>query len=216
MILLIVRTVVIYVAVIVAMRLMGKRQLGELQPGELVTTFLISNVASICIEEPELPIVSSLVPILLITAMELLSSCAAWKFPAFARLLFGKQVTVIRDGKIDQSALARLRISAGDLMEALRGKDLYSPEEVSWGVIETNGTLNAAPVPDKNAPPPMLPVWVDHYLYRETLEHFSLPEHWLDDQLSSQGLARQDVLILLYNGRETLLIRRENTKGGHV
>lgn len=58
------RALVIYIVVIVAMRLMGKRQLAELQPSELVTTFLISNVASICIEEPELPILSSLVTIL--------------------------------------------------------------------------------------------------------------------------------------------------------
>ena len=65
-------TVIIYAVVIFAMRLMGKRQLGELQPSELVTTFMISNVASICIDEPDLPLLSSLVPILLIAALEIL------------------------------------------------------------------------------------------------------------------------------------------------
>ena len=64
----VVRTVLVYLAVVVAMRLMGKRQLGELQPAELVTTLLISNVASICIDEPDLPLSASLVPIFLITA----------------------------------------------------------------------------------------------------------------------------------------------------
>ena len=59
----VVRTVLVYLAVVVAMRLMGKRQLGELQPAELVTTLLISNVASICIDEPDLPLSASLVPI---------------------------------------------------------------------------------------------------------------------------------------------------------
>ncbi|HRM26637.1 MAG TPA: hypothetical protein PKY16_01185 [Gemmiger qucibialis] len=67
-------TVIIYAVVIFAMRLMGKRQLGELQPSELVTTFMISNVASICIDEPDLPLLSSLVPILLIAALEILNS----------------------------------------------------------------------------------------------------------------------------------------------
>ena len=66
----VVRTVLVYLAVVVAMRLMGKRQLGELQPAELVTTLLISNVASICIDEPDLPLSASLVPIFLITALE--------------------------------------------------------------------------------------------------------------------------------------------------
>ena len=72
------RTCVIYVIAIAALRLMGKRQLAELQPSELVTTFLISNVASICIEEPELPLLSSLIPILLWSALEILNSTLAW------------------------------------------------------------------------------------------------------------------------------------------
>ena len=90
-------TVIIYAVVIFAMRLMGKRQLGELQPSELVTTFMISNVASICIDEPDLPLLSSLVPILLIAALEILNSTAAYYLPGYAALLFGRPVTVIQD-----------------------------------------------------------------------------------------------------------------------
>ena len=82
----VVRTVLVYLAVVVAMRLMGKRQLGELQPAELVTTLLISNVASICIDEPDLPLSASLVPIFLITALEILNSTLVWFCPA----AFGK------------------------------------------------------------------------------------------------------------------------------
>ena len=115
------RALVIYIVVIVAMRLMGKRQLAELQPSELVTTFLISNVASICIEEPELPILSSLVTILLISALEILNSTLAWYLPGYARLLFGKPVTVIRNGQIQESGLRHLRITPNDLAESLRG-----------------------------------------------------------------------------------------------
>ena len=121
------RTVVVYIVVIVAMRLMGKRQLGELQPAELVTTFLISNVASICIDEPDLPLAASVVPIFLIAALEILNSTAAWFFPRYAQLLFGKPVTVLRNGEIDQNALAHLRITPADLSEALRGKDIFTP-----------------------------------------------------------------------------------------
>ena len=84
------RTVIVYVAVITAMRLMGKRQLGELQPAELVTTFLISNVASICIDEPDLPLEASIVPIFLLTALEILNSTLAWFCPRYARLLFDR------------------------------------------------------------------------------------------------------------------------------
>ena len=88
----VVRTVLVYLAVVVAMRLMGKRQLGELQPAELVTTLLISNVASICIDEPDLPLSASLVPIFLITALEILNSTLVWFCPKYAQLLLGKPV----------------------------------------------------------------------------------------------------------------------------
>ena len=123
-------TVIIYAVVIFAMRLMGKRQLGELQPSELVTTFMISNVASICIDEPDLPLLSSLVPILLIAALEILNSTAAYYLPGYAALLFGRPVTVIQDGQIRQDALRHLRMTPGDLMEALRGKDIFDPRQV--------------------------------------------------------------------------------------
>ena len=104
-------TVIIYAVVIFAMRLMGKRQLGELQPSELVTTFMISNVASICIDEPDLPLLSSLVPILLIAALEILNSTAAYYLPGYAALLFGRPVTVIQDGQIRKDALRHLRMT---------------------------------------------------------------------------------------------------------
>ena len=143
----VVRTVLVYCAVTVAMRLMGKRQLGELQPAELVTTLLISNVASICIDEPDLPLLASLVPIFLITALEILNSTLLWFSPAYAELLLGRPVTVIRNGKIQQDALAQLRITVSDLAEALRGRDIFSPQEVYWGVVEPNGSISAASMP---------------------------------------------------------------------
>ena len=142
----VVRTVLVYLAVVVAMRLMGKRQLGELQPAELVTTLLISNVASICIDEPDLPLSASLVPIFLITALEILNSTLVWFCPKYAQLLLGKPVTIIRNGEILQDELAQLRITASDLAEALRGKDIFSPKDVYWGVIEPNGSITAAPM----------------------------------------------------------------------
>ena len=105
------RTVLVYLAVVVAMRLMGKRQLGELQPAELVTTLLISNVASICIDEPDLPLSASLVPIFLITALEILNSTLVWFCPKYAQLLLGKSGDDHRNGEILQDELAQLRIT---------------------------------------------------------------------------------------------------------
>lgn len=207
------RTVVVYIVVIVAMRLMGKRQLGELQPAELVTTFLISNVASICIDEPDLPLAASLVPIFLIAALEILNSTAAWFFPRYAQLLFGKPVTILRNGEIDQNALAHLRITPADLSEALRGKDIFTPEDVIWGVVEPNGSISAA-VREEGGPLPMLPLLIDRLAYKDNLQTFGLDETWLDETLKEKGLRRKDVMIYLYNGQDSLLVTKKTAHNG--
>ena len=207
------RTVVVYIVVIVAMRLMGKRQLGELQPAELVTTFLISNVASICIDEPDLPLAASVVPIFLIAALEILNSTAAWFFPRYAQLLFGKPVTILRNGEVDQNALAHLRITPADLSEALRGKDIFTPEDVIWGVVEPNGSISAA-VREEGGPLPMLPLLIDRLAYKDNLQTFGLDETWLDETLKEKGLRRKDVMIYLYNGQDSLLVTKKTAHNG--
>lgn len=209
------RTLVIYIVAIAAMRLMGKRQLAELQPSELVTTFLISNVASICIDEPELPLFASLTPILLITALEIFNSTLAWYCPRYARLLFGNPVTVIRNGVVDQEALRHLRITPNDLAESLREAQVFSPEDVIWGVIESNGSLSVAKKPEGDEPPPMLPILIDRHLYRDNLEALGFDDSWLEQQLSEAGIASPQVLILLSNGKESVLIpKKAAPKGG--
>ena len=122
--LLLLRTVLIYLCVLFAMRMMGKRQLGELQPEELVSTMLISNLASISIESEDVPITASLIPLFLIACLELLGSVLSFYSRRFSNLLAGRPKTVIQNGEIDQQALRMLRLTAADLLEALRGKDI--------------------------------------------------------------------------------------------
>lgn len=212
----VVRTVLVYLAVVVAMRLMGKRQLGELQPAELVTTLLISNVASICIDEPDLPLTASLVPIFLITALEILNSTLVWFCPRYAQLLLGKPVTIIRNGEILQKELARLRITAADLAEALRGRDIFSPQEVYWGVVEPNGSITTAVMPAGDEDAPLLPLLIDRTVYRDNLAFFGLDETALDRMLETQNTSRRDVLLLLYNGEKTVLIPKKTAPEGTV
>ena len=133
--LLIFRTILIYLCVLFAMRLMGKRQLGELQPEELVSTILISNLASISIESEDVPVTASLIPLFLIAALELLGSALSFRSQKFFNLLSGRPKTVILNGEIDQNALRTLRLTVADLMEALRGKDVFDPRDVSYAVI---------------------------------------------------------------------------------
>mgnify|MGYP000982169671 CR=1 FL=1 len=221
-------TVIIYAVIIFAMRLMGKRQLGELQPSELVTTFMISNVASICIDEPDLPLLSSLVPILLIAALEILNSTAAYYLPGYAALLFGRPVTVIQDGQIRQDALRHLRMTPGDLMEALRGKDVFDPRDVSYAVIETNGTLSVALRPEKEPARladlqlrvehchATIPFVLDGQVLEDNLHWCGKDRAWLERTAQANTLLPQEILLLVGNETEDyFLLKKERRATVH-
>ena len=215
-------TVIIYAVVIFAMRLMGKRQLGELQPSELVTTFMISNVASICIDEPDLPLLSSLVPILLIAALEILNSTAAYYLPGYAALLFGRPVTVIQDGQIRQDALRHLRMTPGDLMEALRGKDVFDPRDVSYAVVETNGSLSVALRPEREPATlsdlalkvqhsqATIPFVLDGQVLDDNLHWCGKDHAWLERTAQANTLLVEEILLLIGNDTEDyFLLKKE-------
>ena len=222
--LLVFRTLLIYLCVLFAMRLMGKRQLGELQPEELVSTMLISNLASISIESEEVPVTASLIPLFLIAALELLGSVLSFYSRRFATLLAGRPKTVIQNGEIDQQALRMLRLTAADLLEALRGKDIYDPRDVSYAVIETNGSLSVARKPDKETvtladmglavqqSQATVPLVVDGQVLEDNLQACGKDRAWLEKTARAHALAVRDILILLGNDTEDyFLLKKEGS-----
>ena len=104
------RTLILYAIVVVGMRLMGKRQLGELQPSELVITFLISNIATLPIEDNDLPLMSGAVPILTLMCFEVILSWLGMKNRRLRTMLSGTPRIIIRDGKINQKELGSFAI----------------------------------------------------------------------------------------------------------
>ena len=193
--LLIVRTVLIYLCVLFAMRLMGKRQLGELQPEELVSTILISNLASISIESEEVPVTASLIPLFLIAALELLGSILSFQSQKFFNLMSGRPKTVILDGQIDQNALRTLRLTTADLMEALRGKDVFDPRDVSYAVVETNGSLSVA---------------LDGQVLDDNLHWCGKDHAWLERTAQANTLLVEEILLLIGNDTEDyFLLKKE-------
>ncbi len=145
----IIRTFIIYCVVSVCVRLMGKRQLGELQPGELVVTILISEIAAIPIEDNTVPIISSVIPLLLLVSFEIISSVIDRKSVKFRYWTEGKPVTIIRNGTLLQKELKSLRFTINDVLSGLRQKDVFDIEDVEYAIVETNGTLSVLLKPDK-------------------------------------------------------------------
>lgn len=222
--LLIFRTILIYLCVLFAMRLMGKRQLGELQPEELVTTMLISNLASISIESEDVPITASLIPLFLIALMELFGSILSFHSQRFSNLVDGRPKTVIQDGQIDQQALRMLRLTAADLLEALRGKDIYDPRDVSYAIVETNGSLSVARKPAKDTvtlsdlgvavqrTQATIPFVVDGQVLYDNLHFCGKDEDWLDKTANANTLLVSEILLLLGNDTEDyFLLRKEKS-----
>lgn len=220
--LLIFRTILIYLCVLFAMRLMGKRQLGELQPEEFVSTMLISNLASISIESEEVPITASLIPLFLIALLELLGSVLSFHSQRFSNLMSGRPKTVIQDGQIDQQALRMLRLTAADLLEALRGKDIYDPRDVSYAIVETNGSLSVARKPSKETvtlsdlgvavqrAQATIPFVVDGQVLNDNLRFCGKDSDWLEHTAAANTLMISEILLLVGNDTEDyFLLRKE-------
>ena len=224
--LLIFRTILIYLCVLFAMRLMGKRQLGELQPEELVSTMLISNLASISIESEEVPITASLIPLFLIAGLELLGSVLSFHSQRFSNLVAGRPKTVILNGQIDQQALRMLRLTAADLLEALRGKDVYDPRDVAYAVIETNGSLSVARKPDKETPTladlglavrqqkATLPFVVDGQVLTDNLTACGKNAAWLEQTAAAHRLPVDQILVLLGNDTQDYFLLKKESRPG--
>ena len=142
MLTLLIRTILIYIIVTAAVRLMGKRQVSDMQTSELVITLIISEVASLPLENAERPLLNSLVPIMMIVAIELLVSLLMMKSKRFRSLICGHPIIIIKDGKMIDTQLKKLRISREDVYSLLREKDIADESKVRWGIIEPNGTLS--------------------------------------------------------------------------
>ena len=143
-----VRTLILYVAVICAMRLMGKRQIGELEPSELVITILISELAAIPMQDLGVPLTAGLIPIGVLVSIEIIISFLCLKSRRLRRVVNGRAAVLIYNGKVDEAKLHDLRITTDEIIEALRQNNIQSVADVKYGVLEPNGQLSYVLKPD--------------------------------------------------------------------
>ena len=142
MINLIIRCIIVYFVVIAMVRIMGKRQIGELQPSELVITILISDVASMPLQNMEMPLISTITSLLVLVMFEVLLSVISIKSRTVRKILQGNSVMIIKYGKLIENRIKLIRYSIDDLMEALRLKDVFDISQVQYAYIETNGAIS--------------------------------------------------------------------------
>ncbi|MBE7055601.1 MAG: DUF421 domain-containing protein [Ruminococcaceae bacterium] len=195
-----IRTVIFYVCVVTAMRIMGKRQLGELQPSEFVIALMISEIATIPIDKTDIPILHGIIPIFALVLLEFLCSILVIKSEKARRIITGSPVQIIKDGKLMMKRLTSLRICIDDVMEQLRLAGYSSISQIDSAIIETNGQLSVVPkeeerpltCKDMNLSPPQTHVphtiISDGVLRRNNLDGAGVTEKWLKKKLARYNI----------------------------
>ena len=199
------RTVILYLLLIAGLRLSGKRQIGELEPIELVLTLLISDLASVPMQDFALPLFNGVIPIITLIALSTLFSAISLRNVRFRDLVCGQPALVIVDGKLRQETMRRNRLTLDELFEQLRGLS-----DVKYAVLETNGRLSVLPRSPLQPVTPeqlgldvqdnvFLPIILinDGRVLTDNLRQAGRDDRWLAQELHRQGIARsQDVFLL--------------------
>ena len=226
MLVLVIRTLILYGVVIAALRIMGKRQLGELQPSELVVAIMISDLASVPMQAIDLPLISGIIPVLTLIVAEVMMSYFSLKSEKVRKFLSGKPSIVIYDGKVDEGELEKLRFNINDLLEELRLNNYYDISDVAVAIVETSGKLSVVPkdyarevtVEDlklKDVRHDGLPCTIvsDGILNYEELLRSKKDTVWLTKEMKKRGIKDiKEIFIASLNGEGELFIQMKEGK----
>jgi len=144
-----IRTIILYILVVIAIRIMGKAELSELQPYELVIIIMISELASLSMEKVETPFINSIAAISTLVFLQIIISFITLKSEKARAIICGKPTILIENGKIIDTELKKLRININDLIEQLRIKNFSNIDDVEFAILETNGDLSVIPKASK-------------------------------------------------------------------
>lgn len=219
------RTLLVYAALIGGLRFTGKRQLGELSTSEFAVTILVSELASVPLQDPAIPLLGGIVPLVTLLAVEVLLSCLCRRSIRFRRLLCGNPCMVIRDGKFDPDMLRLLRLSPEDVLEGLRMAGVALVSDVRCGIIETNGQLSVLPYADKQPLTPsdlgkhpkdtgMARVLIfEGKIRRGVLRQLGKDEAWLLRTCRARGIhAPEDVFLLTLDDCGNLFVQTREVR----
>ncbi len=140
-----IRTTILYILVVLVMRLMGKRQIGELQPYEFVITIMISDLASLPMQDTRLPLLLGVVPILTLLLLKILLSQLQLKSQFTRKIIEGEPSILIYKSRINYRALKSQQINIDELMEEIRLLGYFDLEEIQYAILETNGHISVLP-----------------------------------------------------------------------
>lgn len=214
-----IRTIILYFLIMTGLRLLGKRQIGELEPSELVLTMMLSDLATVPMQDFGIPLLSGVVPILTLLALSVLLSQLSLHSLRFRALACGRPTLLIRKGVVQQDAMRRNRFTLDELLEELRGQGYTSVDSVKYAVLENSGQLSVLPWTREQPPTAAqmglaledevtLPIILinDGRVLRQNLLACGRDEAWLRKQLKQRDIARPgDVFLFTLDEKNTVL-----------
>lgn len=203
-----IRSLILYLLLIVVIRLMGKRQLGEMEPSEFVVSMLIADLASVPMQDLGIPLLFGVVPILTVLFLELVLSALCYRSITLRKLFCGRPVILMENGKILQNSLKKTRITPDELTELLREKEIVDLSTVKYAILETNGQVSTLLYPE-NQPltaktmgftmeETHLPITVisGGKLLKHNLKLLGKTESWVEETLQNHGCSVKQVYLL--------------------
>ncbi len=221
MVLIFIRTIIIYIFVLIVMRTMGKRQIGQMQPFELVIAMMIADLAATPMAESGIPIVYGLIPILGLLVMHTLISIINLKSIKIRELICGKPRILIYRGKIDQTALKKENFTINELQERLRNNNITNIADVEYAILETSGQVTVIEKPGKrNVTPEDLgldveyegisyDLIIDGKVMEENLKILNKDYSWLKKEMKKFKLKPEEVLVATIDGKNQIFCQKK-------
>lgn len=200
----IVKTFVLYFFIIIVYRIMGKKEIGELGIGDLTVSVLIAELAAISIEETETSIFISIVPIIVLVICEMVVSFISLKSDTIRNFIDGRPSVIIKDGKVNFTAMTKLRYTLDDLITQLREKGIKSLEEVDYAVLENSGDLSVF----QNTDTYPMPFILDGVIDYNVLKEIKKDRTWIQKFLEKEHLELEDIFYALYTKEKTYIIKK--------
>ena len=208
-----VRSIILYVIVLVVMRLMGKREIGQLQPFELAIAIMIADLASVPMSEVGIPIINGIIPILSLLVMHLIISFINLKSIKMRQLICGKPSILIYRGKINEKVLIKERFTINELQERLRANNINNLADVEYAILETSGQVSIIQKPNKRTTIPedfnIMPEYegisydlvVDGKIMNDNLKILNKTYGWLKKEVNKFNIEPEEALLVTVNAK---------------
>ena len=222
-----IRTFVLYIIVLIAVRIMGKSELSKMSPFQLVIVFMIAELAAMPIDDPTTSLINGVMAIFTLMLLQVLISFLSIKSEKFKNLVSGKPSILIEKGKLNIKELSKLRITSTDLLEQLRLENCPSLSNVEYAIMESNGQLTVIPKAEKKPLTPkdmgltvnegLLPMIVisDGTLYVKNLLVAGISEEMFRQKLAGAGISSYENIFLVFYDENKVFhvyLHSENTK----